>query len=223
MNKRFASFLFAGKIAALPLFAQESLSAVLDISSNNHSLIKVHETSALETLSVKKSGAHEGYNAILLTDTIFENRIPKILNLVITGLYHRDEVLIVISPEKDTAKILESNSDLLSDSHNFVILNRFSITDIPYSSKTILDKKHRENVSPSKITVRPISLPIDLTLFPDLSREGNSSYLHVLVAPRSKWDERYLIRHSEVLELKKLDKSILLSQYTEDCTVYTCY
>lgn len=206
MNKRFASFLFAGKIAALPLFAQESLSAVQDISSKNPALIQIHETSAPENLPVKKSLAHEGSHALLLTDTFLENRIPNILNLVITGLHNRDDVLIVISPEKDAAKILESNADLLSDSHNFAILNRFSVND-----------------SPLKKTVRPISLPIDLSLFPDLSSEGKTLYLHVLVAPLSKWDDRYLVRHSDVLELRQLDKALLLSQYTEDCTVYTCY
>jgi hypothetical protein len=221
MNKRFASFLVTGKIAALPLFAQESFGAIQDVFSKNATLTKMHKSLDTESCTVREPIATERYNIIFIPDSISETHVPKIMNLVITSLYDKDEVLIVISPEKDTAKLLESNSELLPDSHNFVILNRFSVINIPYISKTILDKKYKENVSPSKRTVRPISLPIDLTLFPDLSSHGKTSYLHVLVAPHSKWDKS-LIRYTDVLELKSIDKSMLLSQYTEDCTVYTC-
>lgn len=218
MNKRFASFLFTGKIAALPLFAQESLSALHDISSKPPTFIKMHETSAMESITGNQPKANEGYNVILLPDTIFESRIPKIMNLVITGLYYRDEVLIVISSEKDTAKLLETNPNLMPGLNDFVILNHFGITESSFLSKT---DRYQGNSSSSERSVKAISLPVDLAAISQRTKDGSKRYLHIFVAGNAQWDKS-VIRYSDVLELKPIDKSMLLSQYTEDCTVYSC-
>jgi hypothetical protein len=207
MNKRFASFLLTGKVAALPLFAQESLGAI-------------HESLDAKSANVIRPLAHERDKTLILPHKFIESRMPQIMNLVINGLHDKDEVLIIISPEKDTAKLLENNTDVLSIP-NSVILNRFSVSTSNYISQTIFDKQYKRNVSPSNRAVRPISLPVDLNSIPDLSRDMSKSYLHILVVPHSSSDKS-MIRYTDVIELRQIDKSTLLSQYTEDCTVYSC-
>jgi hypothetical protein len=189
MNKRFASFLLTGKVAALPLFAQESLGAIQDISSKDATLKKIHESLDAKSAAVIRPLGHEGDRTLLLPHTFIEGHMPQIMNLVINGLHDKDEVLIVISTEQDTVKLLEANSELLPGIDNFIILNRFSVTNKNYISQTILDKQYKGNTSPSKRVVRPISLPVDLNSIPDLSRDDRKSYIHVLVVPHSRSDK----------------------------------
>lgn len=220
MNKRFASFLLTGKVATLPLFAQESLGALQAGSSKDSTLNKIHESLDARPSASIRPLAHEWDNNLLLRHAFIESHMPQIMNLVINGLHDKDEVLIVVSPEKDTAKLLESNPDVLSIPHS-VILSHFTAINSGYSSKTVSGKKFKANVSSSGRTIKPFSLPVNLDPIRYISNDRGPAFLHVLVAPLSKWDKS-LIRYSDVFELKSIDTSMLLSQYTEDCTVYTC-
>lgn len=221
MNKRFASFLFTGKIAALPLFAQESLGALHDIYMKDSILLKMNKTLASETLSVKKSDAFEEHNKVSLQKQLDFHQVANIMNLVITGLYDKDEVLIIISPEKDVDNFLEVNPTLLSKLNEFEIWNRFSVISTSPIYKTIPIDINRKKTFYSRKAVKPISIPVDLSSVSTFIKEGNTLYLHILVAPNSKWDKS-VIRYTDVLELKSIGKSMLLSQYTEDCSLYTC-
>jgi len=214
MNKRFASFLFAGKIATVPLLANTSLGSIQNTISKESLSINKQEASGMQSLTIVQPIGNHGRNIIFLPVSYDQNQAAKIMHLVITGLYDQDEVLIVLSPEKDTVDLLEKNPTL-SEHVNLVILNRFSVIDSHFITKTI---------SIAKESSVMISLPIDISSIPDRTYNWQKLNLHVLVAPHSRWDTS-LIRYSETFELKSLNKSMLVSLYgdvTEDCTSYTC-
>ena len=102
-----------------------------------------------------------------------------------------------------------------------LFLNHFSISDISLPSEAVAINKKHDNLSYSKRSTRAISLPVDLKSFPQVTGTENMLYLHVFVAKNAQWNKP-IIRYSDRLELKSIDKTMLFSQYTEDCTVYTC-
>jgi len=221
MNKRFASFLLTGKIATLPLFAQESLGAIQDISLKNATLKNIHESLDVESVPLRNPVNVKGYDIQLLSDASPQKLIPKIMNLVLAGLHDRDEVLIVISPEKDLKNISEMDPVSLADTNGLGIWNRFSVIAAYHSPKVKSTVGSKEKSSVSRKSIRPISLPVTLPSFSRTTDEGSKLYIHILVAQNSKWDKS-VFRYVDVLQLKSIDKSMLLSQYTEDCTVYSC-
>jgi hypothetical protein len=221
MNKRFASFLLTGKVAALPLFAQESLGAIQDISSKNATLKQIHESLDAKSATVIRPLAHERDKTLILPHKFIESHMPQIMNLVINGLHSNDEVMVVITHEKTIANLKKINPRSLAGLTDGIILNHFSVSDTPlFPEAAPINKKHK-SLSSSKISTKAISLPIDLNLFSQIKRSENIWYLHVFVAKNSQWDKS-IIHYSDTLELKSIDKSQLLSQYTEDCTVYSC-
>jgi hypothetical protein len=221
MNKRFASFLLTGKVAALPLFAQESYGAIQDISTKDSPHYKSHKSLDAESLPSRNTVSVKGYDIQLLSDASPQNFIPKIMNLVLAGLHDRDELLIVISPEKDLKNFLKMDPVLLADTSGLGIWNHFSVVAAYPGPKMKSAVNSKKQSSDSRKSIRPISLPVTLPSFSRTTDEGSKIYIHILVAQNSKWDKS-VFRYVDVLQLKSIDKSMLLSQYTEDCTVYSC-
>jgi hypothetical protein len=223
MNKRFASFLMTGKVAALPLFAQDSFAAIQDISLKNALDVKINKSFNKDSLAIRKSLAGEGHDLQLPSCVIpvTYTHTPEIMNLVITGLYDKDEVLVVVTHKKSLAKFKKINPKSLAAIDDIIILNHFSISDTSLLSEAVAVNKKHDNLSHSKRSTRAISLPVDLKSFPQVTGTENMLYLHVFVAKNAQWNKP-IIRYSDRLELKSIDKTMLLSQYTEDCTVYSC-
>jgi hypothetical protein len=223
MNKRFASFLLTGKVAALPLFAQDSFAAIQDISLKNTFDIKINKSLDRDSLAIRKSLAGEGHDLQLPSCVIpvTHAHTPEIMNLVITGLYDKDEVLVVVTHKKSMANVKKINPKSLAALDDIIILNHFSISDTSLPSEAVAINKKHDNLSYSKRSTRAISLPVDLKSFPQVTGTENLLYLHVFVAKNAQWNKP-IIRYSDRLELKSIDKTMLLSQYTEDCTVYSC-
>jgi hypothetical protein len=225
MNKRFATFLLMGKVAALPLFSQESLSSVRNIAENNSQFMDKHRLSSIESVALQDATTKERRNFIFVPDSLNKQHVPKILDLVITGLQDKDEVLIVASTEKETDKLLESGTYLLSNSKGVIILNHFSVTNSASVNKNIPADALRQNLIYSAGSARTVSIPVNLSLIPELTKGESKLNLHVIVAPNGQWNKS-LVRSSEVFELRSVDKTVLISSYgdvTEDCTAYTCY
>jgi|WetSurSiteA1Bulk_404760.scaffolds.fasta_scaffold03964_3 hypothetical protein len=223
MNKRFASFLLTGKVAALPLFAQDSFAAIQDISLKNTFDIKINKSLDRDSLAIRKSLVGEGHDIQMPSCVIplTQAHTPEIMNLVITGLYDKDEVLVVVTHKKSMANVKKINPKSLAASDDIIILNHFSISDTSLPSEAVAINKKHDNLSYPKRLTRAISLPVDLKSFPQVTGTENMLYLHVFVAKNAQWNKP-IIRYSDRLELKSIDKTMLFSQYTEDCTVYTC-
>jgi hypothetical protein len=212
MKTRFASFLLAGKVAALPLFVKESAASIQDIFLKNSPPTRHTGSSNVESPRITTRIADESLQSIVLRKNCCESHGPKAMNLVITGLHNRDEVLVLLSSEKETASLLRYDMSFLTDVPDMSILNRFSAVDTPVGL--------RQGVPCSA----PVSLSLDVNSISELARQAERPYLHIIVAPNSQWDRRQ-IRYSDVYELRSNDKFMLLSQkdITEDCTPYTCY
>jgi hypothetical protein len=225
MNKRFASFLLAGKVAAMPLFAQESLGAIQNIHSKTMPHKPMHASFVTDSLKTKPLGADEYENTLNIPDNFDKRCVQQIMNLVINGLYDRDEVLIVISPEKEIANFLETEPLLLSKLHTFEVWNKFSVLDTSSVPKNNPVGSKQKNHSLSKKSIRAISLPVNLSSISQYAKDGSKLYLHMLIAPNSKWDKS-VFRYSDAIEIKSHNKTTLLSYYgdsTEDCTSYSCF
>jgi hypothetical protein len=195
MKKRFATFLFTGKIAALPLLSHA-------------------DADSMQNMFPKSSRFIENQQA----------RLHGIMDLVITDLHDRDEVLVVVSPEKNSAELLELNRKLYGGLYESRIVNHFTVIDTLSALRAGSSGLNQENPDAKK-TLRAMSLPVELDSISAMAKNGRKIYLHILVAPDSKWDKS-ITRSSDVLELKSADKTKLLSFYgddTEDCTPYTCY
>lgn len=225
MKNRFATFLLMGKVAALPLFSQESLSSINRITEKTSPVIDKHRLSDTESITVQNAGTREGRKVIFIPNNISKTNVPKILDLVITGLHDKDEVLVVVSPEKETSVLVESRMGLLNNSKEVITLSHFTVVDTPLLDKDALAVALHENLVYSAGSAKTVSLPINLCLIPELTRDGSKLNLHVIVAPKAQWDKS-LVRFSDVFELQSVNKTILMSSYgdvTEDCTAYTCY
>ncbi len=223
MNKKFASFLLSGKVAALPLFVNQGLASVhitgseRSASGDKHGIIAPGSLTSGTTLL--KGGA-----GIIVLDGSVEKGVPRIMNLVITGLHDKDEVLILLSPEKDTPKLLKGNTHLPLGSEDVSILSCFSASGSHYDTDgAASDRRLRSHVSEGY--AMPVLVPVDLGAVKRPAREGQRLYVHVVVVQDSG-QGKSLKRYSDVLEIRSIDKPVLISAYgdiTEDCTPYTCY
>jgi hypothetical protein len=225
MKNRFATFLLMGKVAALPLFSQESLSSINRITEKTSPVIDKHRLSDTEFITVQNAATREGRKVIFIPNNISKTNVPKILDLVITGLHDKDEVLVVVSPEKETSVLVDSKMGLPNNSKEVLTLSHFTVVDTPLLDKDSLALALHKNLVYSAGSEKTVSLPINLCSIPELTRDGSQLYLHVIVAPKAQWDKS-LVRFSDVFELQSVNKTILMSSYgdvTEDCTAYTCY
>jgi hypothetical protein len=225
MNKRFASFLFAGKIATVPLFAQESLGAVEDIYTKTISKASVHDSMLSKSLEMKKLKPIELDKNSCNSHNINTPCVQDIMNLVINGLHEKDEILVAMSSEKDPVNLLNNDPLLLAKSHKTDIWNHFSVI----SSSSNYEKSPKDKNLSLKQAVKPISLPVDLSLmsqqFQNVQHE-KKVYLQVLVASNSQWDKS-VFRYSEPLAVNtEKSNTIITSQYgddSEECPAYTTY
>jgi len=178
MNRKFASYLVAGKIAAMPVLGQESLAAVQDAAARH------------------RQG--EG----------------RVMDLVITGLRNRDEVMVVISPEKNTGVLIETITGQGPDQKDLRVVGHFSALDV--SSKILNARQGRQ--------LKAVSIPVVIP--PRHSHWGDEQilYTHILVAPDARW-EKSLVRYAGAAKISASDRAVKSNAYgdvTEDCTPYTC-
>jgi hypothetical protein len=219
MNKRFASFLLTGKIAALPLFAEQSLASLQNISSQKAASPQFHASPARSGMRLAQ---FEEHSRLLFANTFVEKSMPRIMNLVINGLHDKDEVLIVMTHKKTIPYLKTISPRSLRGIKAGIIVSHFAVSSTPLSDKSaLLNKKKQKNLPSSQVGPKAVSLPIDLSVFSHLDNPENTVYLHIFVANNAKPDKA-IVYYSDVVELKAMNKSQLLSQYTEDCTVYTC-
>lgn len=222
MNKKFASFLCAGKIATLPLFSQDTVHAAQNILSTDASHIAKNHSSNNELLTLKKQ-ISDNNNLIFLPKYPAESSIPQIMNLVLPDLCDRDEVLLAIFHSKKIYNLIKNDPGLLSMSNEVTILNNFCIMDHASISKTTPLGNNQTHLPSPMQSAKAISLPVDFPLISSLAKD-DTVYLHVLVAPNSQWDKA-TIHHAEVFEIRLLDNPLILGAFgdiTEDCTSYTC-
>jgi hypothetical protein len=225
MKQRFVSFLFAGKIAALPLSANGSLIEIQKILSKDYDIDEKHESFDAASQSIRNLTTDKDKKVIFLPKNLDEKDVPRTLDLVLTGLYEKDEVMLLMSPKQDIFRLLEINPGFHKKLQDIEVLTHFSVIVTSPDNSAIFVKGLQDNQTSSGRSLYALSLPVDLGALYELTKASSNFYVQVLVAPGSNWDKS-VIRRSDLFELRSLDNSMLLSQFggniTEDCTFYTC-
>jgi hypothetical protein len=226
MKQRFASFLFAGKIAALPLSANGSLVEIQKILSKDADIAEKHESFDAASQSIRNLTTDKDKKVIFLPKNLLGKDVPRTLDLVLTGLYEKDEVMLLMSRKQDISRLLEIDPGFHKKLQDIEVLTHFSVIATSPDNSAIFAKRLQDDQTSSSRSLNALSLPVDLGVLYELTKDGSNFYIQVLVAPDSNWDKS-VFRRSDLFELRSLDNSMLLSQsggdITEDCTFYTCF
>ena len=212
MKNRFATFLFAGKIAALPLFTKVSLGAVKKIQNK----INSEELSNTEFPTFVKLKSERNADLIVLDNCNLQPTSK--LNLVLTGLSYKDEVLIAVSNNKDEPTSLKIDPRLRIGLQNLTTLTSFCVLNTPNPTASFPMHKLEHTLLRKPETV--ISLPVDTHEISELTDGESPIYLQVLAAPNSNWDWSN-VRYSDLLHIKTSDQSTTLSATEEDSPCYS--
>lgn len=222
MKNRFAAFLFAGKIAALPLFAKESFGTVKkiqnEIVSKEASIVKKQGLSNIEFSTFIKLKSEENTDLILLNDDHYRQPTCT-LNLVLTGLRYKDEVLVAVSNDKDDPASLKVDPRLRIGLQNLTTLTSFCVLETPIPTTSFPIHKLEHTVL--RRTETAISLPVDIHEISELTAGESPTYLQVLAAPNSNWDWSN-VRYSDLLNIEKTsDQPMAQSVDEEDSPCYS--
>ncbi len=174
-NKRFASYLLSGKVAAMPFFSNNSFAdatpSYQELLSENLSIIETPAEGVRLITTTTTPSSYGGADAALCS-----TELPSTMNVVVTGVKPGDTVYLVASTNKD-----EGEFDFLSNQIR-VGLENFTMV----SSFTSDGKVYEEEAGDFEQSIRPISIPVDVTKLEENGLlESDKFYLQAVIYPSS--------------------------------------
>ena len=161
-------------------------------------------------------------DSIILLNKSQQTKPCTLLDLVLTGLKAKDEVLVAISRDKDSPSSQKISPRLRLGMQDLTTLASFCVI-----GTTNLNKSHQTNSLNHTLSSESdsvMSIPIDLSSIYESLTTGSTFYLQVLVAPNSNWSWP-AVSFSDLLQIRSPKEPVMLSAYgdiTEDCTSYSC-